>query len=155
MKDSTPRDILAFDVKSDKICKDAKAPGNTVSFNQVYNLAKVEGKTKSKMKFINQGEYKSDLHAACSSWQQSFKKNKLLQKQFSIDKSPSIDHTGQRGSSRMKAQEFPFMSKGCFRYGNKHIKSACCPAEYVKCSSHGKTGNYIGYVWKNTYTKYI
>ena len=47
VKDDILRDILVFDVRSDKVCKGAIVLGNTLAFNQICNLAKIEESTKA------------------------------------------------------------------------------------------------------------
>ena len=47
---------------SDEVCKDVIALGNELTFKQVYDLAKVEERTKVHVKIISKGEEKSDLH---------------------------------------------------------------------------------------------
>ena len=47
---------------SDKVRKDAIALGNSLTFKQVYDLAKVDESTKAQMKIISKGDEKSDLH---------------------------------------------------------------------------------------------
>jgi len=61
-KETTLRDTLIFGVMSDKVRKDAIALGNFLTFNQVYDLAKVDERTKAQMKIISKGDNKTDLH---------------------------------------------------------------------------------------------
>ena len=46
-KENTLRDTLVFGVASDKVRKDAIALGNSLTFRQVYDLAKVDESTKA------------------------------------------------------------------------------------------------------------
>ena len=46
-KETTLRDTLVFGVMSDKVRKDSIALGNSLTFKQVYHLAKVNGSTKA------------------------------------------------------------------------------------------------------------
>lgn len=43
---------------SDEVCKDVIALGNELTFKQVYDLAKVEERTKVHVKIISKGEEK-------------------------------------------------------------------------------------------------
>ena len=61
-KETTLRDTLAFGVTFDKVHKDAIALGNSLTFKQVYDLAKVDESTKAQMKIISKGDDKTDLH---------------------------------------------------------------------------------------------
>ena len=61
-KENTLRDTLVFGVGSDKVRKDAIALGNSLTFKQVYDLAKVDESTNAQMKIISKGDEKSDLH---------------------------------------------------------------------------------------------
>ena len=59
-KENTLRDTLVFGVTSDKVRKDAIALGNSLTFKQVYDLAKVGESTKAQMKIISKGDKNSD-----------------------------------------------------------------------------------------------
>ena len=61
-KETTLRDTLLFGITSDKVREDAIALGNSLTFKQVYDLAKVDESTKAQMKIISKGEDKGDLH---------------------------------------------------------------------------------------------
>ena len=61
-KENALRDTLVFGVASDKVRKDAIALGNSLTFKQVYDLAKVDESTKAQMKIISKRDEKSDLH---------------------------------------------------------------------------------------------
>ena len=64
-KETTLRDTLVFGVTSDKVDKvrkDAIAPGNSLTFKQVYDLAKVDESTKAQMQIISKGKDENDLH---------------------------------------------------------------------------------------------
>jgi hypothetical protein len=52
----TLRNTLVFGVGSNKVRKDAIALGNTLTFKQIYDMAKVDESTKAQMKIITQGE---------------------------------------------------------------------------------------------------
>jgi len=62
-KDETLRDTLVFGLRSDKVRKDAIALGNDLTFQKVYNLAKVEESTQAQMKEISKECERSDIHA--------------------------------------------------------------------------------------------
>ena len=51
-KEETLRDMLVFGLKSDKVRKDAISKGNSLTFQQVYDLAKTEESTKAQMQAI-------------------------------------------------------------------------------------------------------
>ena len=133
-KENTLRDTLVFGVASDKVRKDAIALGNELTFKQVYDLAKVEESTKAHMKIICKGEEKSDLHAVERESTRSTKNTFTHQ-------TPYRDQN-QRDPIARKPRRFQFRSKGCFRCGNAHDKSASCPAKNSKCKHCGKTGHY-------------
>ena len=61
-KENALRDTLVFGVASDKVRKDAIALGNSLTFKQVHDLAKVDESTKAQMKIISKSDEKSDLH---------------------------------------------------------------------------------------------
>ena len=61
-KKTTLRDTFVLGVTSDKVRKDAIALRNSLTFKQVYDLAKVDESTKAKMQIISKGEDKNDLH---------------------------------------------------------------------------------------------
>ena len=118
-KETTLRDTLVFGVASDKVRKDAIALGNSLTFKQVYDLAKVDESTKAQMKIISKGEYKADLHTVQR--ESAHSSQKLSQKQSFKHKTFFGD---QRSPTRGQPRQFQFKSKGCFRCGNTHDKSA-------------------------------
>ena len=65
-KETTLTDTLVFGVTSDKVRKDVMALGNSLTFKQVYDLAKVDESTKAQMKIISKGDDKTDLHTVQS-----------------------------------------------------------------------------------------
>ena len=75
VKVSTLRDTLVGGVKYDRIWKDLIALGNTLTFNQVYNLARVEESTKAQIGASTQSGDKSD---PCAVHSQMKCDNKML-----------------------------------------------------------------------------
>ncbi|KAL9977016.1 hypothetical protein ACROYT_G014376 [Oculina patagonica] len=65
-KDETLRDTLIFGLKSDKVRKDAISKGNSLTFQQVYDLAKTEESTKAQMQVIKQGDENTGLFSVRS-----------------------------------------------------------------------------------------
>ena len=65
-KDETLRDTLIFGLKSDKVRKDAISKGHSLTFQQVYDLAKTEESTRAQMQVIRQGDLISELHSVRS-----------------------------------------------------------------------------------------
>ena len=63
VKEETLRDTLVFGLKSDKVRRDAIAKGNALTFQPVYEFAKVDESTRLQMKAITQHEDTSELHA--------------------------------------------------------------------------------------------
>ena len=102
-KENALRDTLVFGVASDKVRKDAIALGNSLTFKQVYDLAKVDESTKAQMKIISKGDEKSDFHTV----QREPAKNFKHQTPYG-DQNPK-DSTGR------KPRRLQFKSKGCFR----------------------------------------
>ena len=129
-KENALKNTLVFGVASDKVRKDAIALGNSLTFKQVYDLAKVDESTKAQMKIISKGDDKSDLHTV----QREPVKNFKHQTPYG-DQNPK-DSTGR------KLCRLQFKSKGCFRCGNAHDRSASCPAKNSKCRHCGKNGHY-------------
>ena len=60
VKQETLRDTLAFGLRSDKVRRDDIAKGNDLTFQQVYEFAKVDESTRVKMKAITQHEDSSE-----------------------------------------------------------------------------------------------
>ena len=61
VKEEMLRDTLVFGIDSVKVRKDAIAKGNTLSFKNVYDLAKTEESTKSQKEAITQGAQEAFL----------------------------------------------------------------------------------------------
>ena len=128
-KDITLRDTLVFGLKSDKVRRDAIAKGNDLTFQQVYELAKVDESTRAQMKAITQTDDTTELHAV-----RSKKKSTFFKKPQATEQKPDV---------KAEKKPFKFKFKGCFRCGGKHDKSIDCPAKQAKCKYCGKQGHYI------------
>ena len=89
-KENALRDTLVFGVASDKVCKDAIAFSNSLTFKQVHDLAKVDESTKAQMKIISKGDEKSDLHTVQHESARNFKHQTLYG-----DQNPK-DSTGRK-----------------------------------------------------------
>ena len=61
-----------FGLRSDKVRRDAIAKGYVLTFQQVYEFAKVDESTRVQMKAITQHEDTSELHAVRSRKKPSF-----------------------------------------------------------------------------------
>ena len=125
------RPYQVFGLKSDKVRRDAIAKVNELTFQQVYEVAKVDESTRAQMKAIRQSEDKTELHSVRSKKKSPFfKKSQNEEQKNKSDKKPL-------------KKPFKFKPKGCFRCGGNHDKSAECPANFAKCKYCGKQGHYI------------
>lgn len=117
------RDTLVFGLTSNKVRKDAIEKGNTLTFKQVYEMAKTEESTRAQMEAITQGKQNAELH--------------------SVRSRPSTRQDPHPSSSKTtKVTKFKFKHDGCFRCGNKHEQSAACPATHAKCKYCRKLGHF-------------
>ena len=123
----------------DKVRKDAIALGTSLTFKQVYDLAKVDESTKAQMKIISKGDEKSDLHTVQR--ESAYSTQKPPPRQNFEHPTPYGDQNQKYPTGR-KPRRFQFRSKGCFRCGNTHDRSASCPAKNSKCRHCGKNGHY-------------
>ena len=130
IKMDTLRDTLVFGVTSDKVRRDAIAIGNALTFQQVYDLAKVDESTRTQMKAITQGEEKSTVHEVHS------------KKKYRNLKVQNQDRMTSSFSKSKKPQLIQFKSKGCLRCGNNHSSTAVCPAKNVRCNYCNVIGHY-------------
>ena len=87
-KDETLRDTLIFGLKSDKVRKDAISKGNSLTFQQVYDLAKTEESTRAQMQVTRQGDLTSESH---------FVRSKK--------KGVALEGSGQAGNSKAEATQ--------------------------------------------------
>ena len=131
VKDESMRDTLVFGLRSHKVRRDAIAKGNELTFQQVYELAKVDESTRAQMKAITQSEDKTDLYSVRS------------KKKSPFFKMPQNEEHKNKSNKKPLKKPFKFKSKGCFRCGSNHDKSADCPAKFAKCKYCGKQGHYI------------
>ena len=65
-KVETLRDTLIFGMKSEKVRKDAISKGNSLTFQQVYDLAKTDESTKAQMQVLKQGDENTELFSVRS-----------------------------------------------------------------------------------------
>ena len=63
VKEKTLRDTLVIGLRSNKVRRDAIAKRNALTFQQVYEFAKVDESTRVQMKAITQYEDSTELHA--------------------------------------------------------------------------------------------
>ena len=129
------RDTLVFGLKSDKVRRDAIAKGNALTFQQVYEFAKVDESTRVQMKAITQHEDSSELHVV-----RSRKKPSLFKK---TQQEPEQKDTNSKGDKKSFKKPFKFKSRGCFRCGGNHDRSADWPAKFAKCEYCGKQGHFL------------
>ena len=113
VKDETLRDTLVFSLRSDKVRKDAIALGNDLTFQKVYNLAKVEESTQAQMKEISKESECSDIHAVRSKQKPPSKSKSDRQK--SKYKSSNINQPSEFNEKPQKFN-FNFKYKGCYMY---------------------------------------
>ena len=93
VKDESLRDTLVFGPKSDKVRRDAIAKGNELTFQQVYELAKVNESTRAQMKAITQSKDKTELHSVRSKKKSLFfKKPKMGNRKAKVTRSHSRNH---------------------------------------------------------------
>ena len=135
IKEETLRDTLVFGLKSDKVRRNAIAKGNGLTFQQVYEFAKVDESTRVQMKAITQHEGSSELHAVRSRKKPTFFKKPQQE--------PEQKNTDSKGNKKSFKKPFKFKSKGCFRCGGNHDRSAECPAKFAKCKFCGKQGHFL------------
>ena len=95
----------------DKVRRDAIAKGNELTFQQLYELAKVDESTRAQMKAITESEDKTELHSVRS-------KKKTL-----FFKKPQNEEQKNKSDKKPLKKPFKFKSKGCFRCGGSHDKS--------------------------------
>ena len=133
VKDETLRDTLVFGLKSDQVKRDVIKLGNTLTFKQVYDLAKGEESTKAQMEIITKGDPTTDVHAVRSrnkkppSFKPEMKQNRFNKKKDS----------GQNGR-----QQQMLRTRGCPKCGGTHQKSENCPARSAECRYCAKIGHY-------------
>ena len=128
-KEETLWDTLVFGLRSDKVRKDAISKGNSLAFQQVYDLAKTEESTKGQMQPVTQGD-----QAKCT-----LCKKKTKTRSWSLNRPNS---SGVTPSSTCRQAQVPIKFNACFRCGNKHGTADNCWAMRVKCQYCGKTGNF-------------
>ena len=56
---------------------------------------------------------------------------------------PEQKNTDSKGDKKSFKKPFKFKSKGCFRCGGNHDRSAECPAKFAKCKFCGKQGHFL------------
>ena len=124
-------------VKSDKVRKDAISKENSLTFQQVYDLAKTDESTRAQMQAIKQGDQSSELHAV-----RSKKKANILiaSKQPSSTKMTRLSNAFKPHGSSTSKPKFKFKYSGCFICGNKHDVDATCPAIHAKYHYCKKAG---------------
>ena len=130
------RDTLVFGLKSDKVRRDAIATGNELTFQKVYEFAKVDESTRVQMKAITQHEGSSELHLevgrslhSSRSLSKSLSRRTLIQR---VTRSHSRSHSSlnQRDASDVEAtmtdlqSVWPSLPNANF-VGNKDIFLRC------------------------------
>ena len=91
------------------------------------------------MKIISKGDEKSHLHTVQRESAYYTQKPPLRQ---NFKHPTPYDDQNQKDSTGRKPCRLQFRSKGYFRYGNAHNRSASCPAKNSKFKHCGKNGHY-------------
>ena len=138
-KEETLRDTLVFGLKSDKVRKDAISKGNSLTFQQVYDLAKTEESTKAQMQAITQGDQAGSVHSVRGKQKPDTRQS--LNRPYSSSANERKDDSQCQVPAADK-HKFKFKFNGCFRCGNKHRTTDTCPAMRAKCQYCWKTGHF-------------
>ena len=101
----------------------------------MYEFAKIDESTRVQMKAIIQYEDTSELHAVRSRKKPSFFKKPQQQ--------PDQRNIDSKGDKKLFKKPFKFKSKGCFRCGGNHDRSADCPVKFATCKYCGKQGHFL------------
>ena len=134
-KYETLRNTLIFGLKSDKVRKDAISKGNSLTFQQVYDLATTKESTIAQMQVIRQGDLNTELHSVR-------RKKEAVPSEGSEQASSSKKSHLKHYSASASKPKFKFKISSCFRCGNKHDIGATCPATHAKCIYCKKTGHF-------------
>ena len=126
-REITLQDTLVFGLKSDKVRSDAIAIGNTLTYQQVYDLAKTEESTTAQMGAI--ATVSQSIHALQS---------KPAPRSYSrSNDSRNNDKPRKYGASKQSG------GSSCFGCGGSHAKGKeNCPAKDVKCHYCQRNGHY-------------
>ena len=119
-----------FGLKSDiQVRKDAISKGNSLTFQQAYDLAKTEESTRAQMHVITQGDQDAGVHSV-----RSKKKSATPQdsKRPSISRKTQLNNHSKHPGPCTSKPKFKFRYSGCFKCGNKHNMDTTCPAIHAK-----------------------
>ena len=108
-----------FGLKSDPVRRDAIKLGNSLTFKQVYDLAKVEESTRNQM----------EVFTLQDPAQTSLASNKVFK--------PDDKHIKQ------SSQKFRSNFQACYRCGGSHQKHEHCPTKSAQCKFCGKISHFI------------
>ncbi len=134
-KDETLRDTLVFGISSEQVRTEAIKLGNTLTFKQVYDLAKVEENTRMQLAIINQG-ISTEVHAVHT-------KNYPVRPSYPNRKGFSVPNQSKSQQHHDRPpQKFKIKIKGCYRYGGNHQRNDPCPAKSAKCTYCGTVGHF-------------
>ena len=136
VKQETLRDALVFGLKSDKVRRDAIAKGNELTFQQVYEFAKVDESTRVQMKAITQHEGSSELHAVRSRKKPTFFKKPQQEPEQKKLRFQRVTRSHSRNHSSLNQRDASDV-------GGNHDRSAECPAKFAKCKFCGKQGHFL------------
>ena len=147
VRDEHLRDTLVFGLKSDKVRRDAIVKGNDLTFQQVYELAKVDESTRAQMKAITNNEGTTELHTVRSRKKPTFFQkslNRTLKRRThfpKVTRSHLRNHssTSQRGVSDVEATMTSLQSvqqslPNASIVASKNITLRCVLKEIIKGS---------------------
>ena len=149
-KETTLRDTLVFGVTSDKVRKDAIALGNSLTFKQVYDLAKVDESTKAQMQIISKGKDENDLHTVqreSAHWSQ-----KPSQKQSFKHKRSSATTEVQLGHN---LADFSSSQNAALDAGTPTTNQQTVLRRMRNVNTAAKSATTQGCVCNNTFKKYM
>ena len=134
MKEEMMRDTMVFGVGSDQVRSDAIKIGDTLTYQQIYNLAKIDESTRAQMEVLSINP-KDEA---------TINEVKRGHGKIAMTRTPKYTTTLDK-NNRHSRQPNPTETRGmgCYGCGGNHKHKYQCPARSVQCSYCGKVGHYV------------
>lgn len=127
------RDTLVFGIEYDQVCRDAIKIGDTLTYEQIYNLAKIDESTRTQAEVLSINP------------RDKTRINKVKRRlgQIATTRTPKYDPNPDKNRSSKQPNLPEAKGKKCYGCRSNHQCRNQCPARSAECRYYREVGNYM------------